>query len=391
MRSVGLILFLCILFAGCATTSLPPVTQDFKFEEDEKRLWLRSEEEQKVINYSGLIYKDEELEIYLNEIVKKIMLPEVSMHIPFKIMVIKNHLLNAFAYPNGVVYVHTGILARMDNEAQLATLLAHEMTHSTHRHAIKRFREVKNMTAFLASLTVTTGGLGGIGSLVSLLGAVGTVASVTGYSRELEKEADMEGLKHMVNAGYDPEEAQKFFIHLKKEVEEEKKKEPFFFGTHPRLQERVENYENLLKDQYKDKRGGIQNSEIFLEKIHRVILDNVSLDLKAGRFKIAERGVEKYLTIKPSDPKAYYLLGEICRQRVEQGDLEKAKEHFQKAISIDPSYPDAHKGIGFIYFKQEEKERAKKSLELYLSLSPGAMDRNYIEEYIRQCDRGGKP
>jgi predicted Zn-dependent protease len=318
-------------------------------------------------------------------------LPEVSAHIPFKIMVIKNHLLNAFAYPNGVVYVHTGILARMDNEAQLATLLAHEMTHSTHRHAIKRFREVKNMTAFLASLTVTTGGLGGIGSLVSLLGAVGTLAAVTGYSKELETEADIQGLKLMANAGYDPEEAQKFFIHLKQEVEEEKKKEPFFFGTHPRLQERVENYENLLKDQYKDKRGGIRNSEIFLEKIHRVILDNVSLDLKAGRFKIAERGVEKYLTIKPSNPKAYYFLGEICRQRAEQGDLEKAKEHFQKAISIDPSYPDAHKGIGFIYFKQEEKEKAKKSLELYLSLSPGAMDRNYIEEYIRQCDGGGKP
>jgi predicted Zn-dependent protease len=247
------------------------------------------------------------------------------------------------------------------------------------------------MTAFLASLTVTTGGLGGIGSLVSLLGAVGTLAAVTGYSKELETEADIQGLKLMANAGYDPEEAQKFFIHLKQEVEEEKKKEPFFFGTHPRLQERVENYENLLKDQYKDKRGGIRNSEIFLEKIHRVILDNVSLDLKAGRFKIAERGVEKYLTIKPSNPKAYYFLGEICRQRAEQGDLEKAKEHFQKAISIDPSYPDAHKGIGFIYFKQEEKEKAKKSLELYLSLSPGAMDRNYIEEYIRQCDGGGKP
>ena len=325
MRSLGLILFLFILIAGCATTSLPPVTQDFKFEEDEKRLWLRSEEEEKAIQYSGLIYKDEELGIYLNEIAKKIILPEVSAHIPFKIRVIKNHLLNAFAYPNGVVYVHTGILARMDNEAQLATLLAHEMTHSTHRHAIKRFREVKNMTAFLASLTVTTGGLGGIGSLVSLLGAVGTLAAVAGYSKELETEADIQGLKLMVNAGYDPEEAQKFFIHLKKEVEEEKKKEPFFFGTHPRLQERVENYENLLKDQYKDKRGGIRNSEMFLERIHRVILDNVSLDLKAGRFKIAERGVEKYLTIKPSNPKAYYFLGEICRQRAEQGDLEKAK------------------------------------------------------------------
>lgn len=252
MKKIILAVLSCFVFAGCATTSLPPVTeQTLILEEDEKRLWLRSEEEQRVLNRSGLIYKDEELEAYLNEISKKLQPPEVFKHIPFKIMVIKNHLLNAFAFPNGVIYVHTGILARMENEAQLATLLAHEMTHSTHRHTVRRFRDIKNKTAFLATVQVTLGGLGGgIGNLATLLGTVGTLAAVTGYSRELEAEADMEGLKLMVKAGYDPREAPKLFIHLKKELEEEKIKEPFFFGTHPRLQERIENYESLLVTRY---------------------------------------------------------------------------------------------------------------------------------------------
>jgi predicted Zn-dependent protease len=309
MKFIGFVFLLCFALAGCATTSLPPVTQDFRFEEDEKRLWLRSEEEQKVINRSGVIYRDRELEVYLNEITKKLQPPEVFTHIPFKVIVIKNHLLNAFIYPNGVLYIHTGILTKMDNEAQLSTLLAHEMTHATHRHLVRLFRDIKNKTAFLSTVSVTLGGVGGgIGELATLIGALGTLGSVTGYSRELETEADMEGLKLMVKAGYDPEEAPKLFIHLKKEIEEEKKKEPFFFGTHPRLQERVENYENFLKGQYKDKRGGTMNSEIFLEKIHKVILDNSRLDLKAGRFKIAERGIEKYLTIKPNDPKAHCFL-----------------------------------------------------------------------------------
>jgi tetratricopeptide (TPR) repeat protein len=238
---------------------------------------------------------------------------------------------------------------------------------------------------------VTTGGLGGIGALASVFGAVGTLSAVTGYSRELETEADVEGFKLIVNAGYDPEEAPKLFIHLKQEIEEEKKKEPFFFGTHPRLKERVENYDNFNQNQYKDKRGGVKNSEIFLEKINKVILDNSHLDLKAGSFKIAERGVEKYLTIKLDNPKAYCLLGEIYRQKAEKGDLEKAKEHYQKAISIDPFYPDAHKGIGLIHYKQGEKELAKNSLEQYLSLSPQAIDRAYIEEYLKQCHGGKKP
>jgi peptidoglycan/xylan/chitin deacetylase (PgdA/CDA1 family) len=54
-----------------------------------------------------------------------------------------------FAFPNGVIYIHTGILARMDNEAQLATLLAHEMTHATHRHLVKQFRDIKIKQLFL--------------------------------------------------------------------------------------------------------------------------------------------------------------------------------------------------------------------------------------------------
>jgi predicted Zn-dependent protease len=392
MRSIRLTIFLCIMLASCATTSLPPVTQDFRFEEDEKRLWLRSEEEQKVFNRSGVIYRDENLEAYLNEIMKKLQPTEVYAHIPFKVFVVKNNLLNAFIYPNGALYIHTGILAKMDNEAQLATLLAHEMTHATHRHLIKQFRDIKNKTAFLSTVSVTLGGVGaGIGEFAILVGALGTLASVTGYSRDLETEADMEGFKLMMKAGYDPEEAPKLFTHLKKAIEEEKKKEPFFFGTHPRLQERVENYENFLKEQYKDKRGGVKNSESFMGKIHRVILDNASLDLKSGRFKTAERGVEKFLTIKPNDPKAYCLFGEICRQRAEKGDLEKAKEHYQKAMMLDPSYPDSHKGMGFIHYKLGEKEIAKKYLEQYLSLSPQAMDRAYIEEYIKQCHGGEKP
>lgn len=392
MRHAVLALLLCIILAGCATTSLPPVTgQTFIFEEDEKRLWLRSEEEQKILNKSGLIYRDEELETYLNEIAKKLQPPDVFKHIPFKIMVIKNHFLNAFAFPNGVIYIHSGILARMENEAQLATLLAHEMTHATHRHAVKGLRDIKNKTAFLATVQVTLGGVGGgVGDLATLLGTIGTLAAVTGYSRELETEADMEGFKLMVKAGYDPYEAPKLFVHIKKELEEEKIKEPFFFGTHPRLQERIENYEAILNTQYRGNRVGIKNSEIFLEKIHRLILDNAHLDLKVGRFKIAQRGVEKYLTIKPDDARAYYLLGEIFRQKGEEGDMERAKGHYQKAISINPSYPDPYKGIGLIHYKQGEKSLAKKSLELYLSLSPQASDRAYIEEYIKHCNEGGR-
>ena len=376
--------FVSCLILGCATTRLPPVSQNFRLEEDERRLWLRSEEEEKAIGRSGVVYKNEELDLYLNEVAKRLVPPEILGSIPFKIVVIKSPLLNAFIYPNGVIYVHTGLLARMDNEAQLATLLSHEMTHATHRHAIKQFRDARNKTAFLAVLTYGTSGL------AAPLGALGTLAAIRGYSREHEAEADREGFKLMVRAGYDPGEAPKLFLHLKQEVEEQKIKGPFFFSTHPRLCERLENYEALVRTQGQKGPNGIQNGEIFLQKTARVILDNARLDIKAGRFGAAQKAVEKYLRIKSDQAEGYCLLGEICRQRGEGSDIEKAKQHFQKAISVDRFYPDSHKGIGLIYYRQGQKALAKEALELYLSLSPQAIDRGYIGEYITRCKEGGK-
>ncbi len=212
MRYGLTILLLAWMAAACVTTKLPPVTKNFVPEEDERRLWLRSEEEQRVLNRSGLIYKDEEVEAYVNGIARRLHPEETSGQIPFKIFVIKNPFLNAFAFPNGVIYVHTGILASMDNEAQLATLLAHEMTHVTHRHLVKMVRDMKNKTAFLATLQMVTSGLGPIGSLAGALGTIGTVAAVTGYSRENETEADVEGFRVMALAGYDVEEAPEPFF-----------------------------------------------------------------------------------------------------------------------------------------------------------------------------------
>jgi tetratricopeptide (TPR) repeat protein len=121
-----------------------------------------------------------------------------------------------------------------------------------------------------------------------------------------------------------------------------------------------------------------------------VILDNARDELKAGRFKIAEQGVEKYLKLKSESAEAYCLLGDIRRQRGEVNDVETAKDYYERAISINSSYPDSHKGIGMIHYKRKERDLARKALELYLSLSPQALDRAFVEEYIHQCQEGRK-
>ncbi|MEJ2171048.1 MAG: M48 family metalloprotease, partial [Desulfobacterales bacterium] len=214
-----------LLLTSCATTNIKPIgDQDsFKLQDDEKRIWSRSKEEETRLNQSNLIYDDPELTAYVNEVAQNLVPADVrEMGITIEVKIIKNPLLNAFAYPNGVIYVHTGILAKMDNEAQLSTLLGHEMTHITHRHAIQQTRTVKNTTAVLATIQMATIPFGVYGNLANLLGTIGTMASVTGYSRELETEADNIGMNLMVTAGYDPQEAPKLFRYLKSDLENNK-------------------------------------------------------------------------------------------------------------------------------------------------------------------------
>lgn len=381
MRYLKIIVFIIIL-AGCATPRLQPLSKDTELEEDERRLWTRAQEEQKVLDTGGLLYRDTDLESYVNSIARKLQPRETLSRVEIKVKIIKNPYLNAFAYPNGVIYIHTGILARMDNEAQLATLIGHEMTHVIHRHTIASYKSIKNKSAVLATLNETIGIVPIAGAIASQIGTLGAMAAVTGHSREQEREADIKAIELIVKAGYDPRESPKLFLHLKHELEEENLKEPFFFGTHPRLKERIESYEEIIKEKYMDKKG-ITNKDVFIRKITKLILDNAQLDISAGRFNIAKKGIEKYLSIRPNDPKAYFLFGEIYRQRDEKDDLNRAKEMYEKALSINDSYPDAHKGLGFVYLKLGNKGAAKKHLTRYIQLSPNASDRSYIEEYLK--------
>ena len=385
--SIGLLL----AAAGCATTNLPPVSSDrITLEDDEKRMWARSKDEQQKLKDGGVLYEDPALERYLDQVARKLVPAELFRVIPFKVHVIQNPHLNAFTLPDGSIYIHTGLLARMENEAQLAALLAHEMTHATHRHAIREFRSTRNKSAFLATMSFTIGSVPVVGGLTNLMGSLGSRAAISGYSKAMETEADTVGFDLLRRAGYDPAEAPKLFHHLIDELKEEETTEPFFFGTHPRLTDRIGNYTRLIDDLRPEDRKGARHADAFLDKTRRLLLENAQLDLKAGRFAPAERTAKKYLVSRPKSSPAHQLLGEIYRQRDGEGDMERAKAQYTQAIALDPSTPAPHKGLGLVHYRLGNKPAAKKSLQAYLTSAPSAPDRGYVEETIRQIE-GRKP
>ncbi len=386
----GWMLAACLAAVGCASTALPPVTKSpsgLVLEEDERRIWNRAREEQEKLRRAHVEYDDPGLKAYLNAVAQRLVRDEASQAgFSLDVRIVKNPALNAFIYPTGTMYVHTGILARMENEAQLATLLAHEMTHASHRHAVRQFRDLRNKADILAGFSVVTVPFGSLGMLVHLLGAVGIMASVYGYAQDLEREADLEGFQAMVHAGYEPREAPKLFRHLKQWVEEEEKPEPFFFSTHPRLVERIASYEAIIVQSEPTLRRPEPmriGEEAYLAHTRRMVLDNAALDLSAGRFLQAQKGFQKVLSLDPENARANFFMGETYRCQNNPKLFPEAIWLYNRAIALDPTYADPHKGLGNLHYQARQFDQAAAAFERYLQLAPDAPDRGHIRTLIQ--------
>ncbi len=386
-------LFTFLVLVSCASTNLPPIgaVRPFQPENDEQQAWQDSKQIEMEIEKRGLLYKDAGLEQYLNGIAGKLVDQSVKdAGVEPRVMVILNPFLNAFALPDGAIYIHTGMLARMENEAQLVTVLGHELTHFTHRHAIKEMRFFGNRKALadaLQILVAVTVGPAGMAGLSDGSGQLWALASVRGYSRELETEADAEGIRVMVQNGYEPREAPRVFQELQEELDKREVKEPFAFGTHPMLQERINNYDRLISTEYAGKAleaGRLVNAEAFLKLTENLLLENAELDLRIGRTGTARAAIEKHLKRKPGTARGHFLLGETYRRSSAAG---AAIDAYREAIRLDPDYADALRELGLICRAEGRTEEARKAFRRYLETSPKAADAPIIKQYIAEPAR----
>jgi beta-barrel assembly-enhancing protease len=165
------------------------------------------------------------------------LIPPLTANLPekkynFRIYVLNDPMVNAFAAPGGCIVVCRGLLEKTQNAEELAGVLAHELQHILHRHATRKILQEASLGLLLTALT---GGMGGA-IMVGLEGArtLGTLH----YSRQNEEEADAEAVQMLLAAGIDPRGMINFFYKL--EEEEAKYPEvPVYLSTHPDLKERI--------------------------------------------------------------------------------------------------------------------------------------------------------
>lgn len=349
---------------------------------DERRVWSQGDEIAQALARGGVIYESEPVTAYVQGVMDRLF-PEFKGHI--QVAIVKSAQLNAFALPNGRIYINEGLLARFQNEAQLATLLGHEGTHFTNRHGYQSELSAKDNAGF-----ATLGGmvLPGVAAILPTLLAV---TSMYGFSREMETQADVQGFARLKKAGYDVRESPRVFEHLIADIKAEDIKEPFFFATHPKLADRVANMQKLSAASTP---GGAGTSSVdYAATMGMLRLDNLEHMLSMGRAKSALIMLSDSDRLWEFPPQAEYYLGEAYRLRGEEGDIKLAEAAYVKSMEVAPEFAPSYRALGVLRFKANHYADAQKYLDRYLELAPDAQDRKYVESYLKIARKkaGGQP
>lgn len=163
---------------------------------------------------------------------------------PWQVKIIRKDDLNAFCLPGGFIYFFTGMLERFSSDAEIAAVMAHEISHIVERHGVKQSARNAKLSLGAILVMVATGGA----AAPAIMAQVAQVAIMNSYSIDYEQEADIEGLKMLINAGYPPSA---IVTTMEKFMAEELKQPIYNYGiymSHPESRKRVEYLAKYLRD-----------------------------------------------------------------------------------------------------------------------------------------------
>ena len=247
------ILILCQI-SGCATVQTGLDRQESIFITTSQEVAIgeeviqQIEKENKILNNSALTG-------YVNQVGQKLAGVCFRKDIEYHFKIIDSEMINAFALPGGFIYVYGGALTAMDNEAQLAAVLAHEMGHVAARHGVKQLQKAQ-VYGVLSSILLKDEK-----KAIAELSNMAANLVFLGYSREAEFDADALGVHFTAQAGYDPKGMLEFFEKLKQMEKREAGKLEVLLRTHPLTADRISKIESQITAI--EKQGLIRNEAEF--------------------------------------------------------------------------------------------------------------------------------
>jgi beta-barrel assembly-enhancing protease len=344
-----------------------------------------------------LLYGNASLDRYMQTVAERLLAVDQTDPGSVQVRVIKLADANAFALSNGSIYLTTALLVTLDDEAQLAAVLGHELTHYTNYHALLGLRQ-ENHEEILARIE---GAL--IDSVMAVVSAhYGAVyngqpvftledmeiwarASITGYSRKLEREADDGGIRRMIAAGYDPSGALAALEHLAGQSAPAASAAQIpLYASHPRIAQRLASYRDLLAGELARAAGvGERRPEEYRAQLGQLPLDAVALLIEENKLDRAEQLLAAEIA-RTDTGRAEFLKGEIWRKRVPQTDatVRGALAAYERAVTLTDAPLSAYRQAGILHRKRGESEAAALAFQSYLEHAPNAVDAPLVRIFL---------
>lgn len=388
----ALLLLMMLLLANAGTAHakkykpINEIPQQVPETDEERRIWQVGIAHQDKVRGTDVLVNNAELERYLEGIVTRLlgsMLKEIGLDVD--VLVFKDPLVNAWVYPNGTVAIQTGMLAAMQNEAQLAAILGHEVAHFLNRHAFIQIKAKQKQSIIGKGLgVVATAALaaktGQVNTGLMSSGQLWTDLVTSGYSRKLESKADAQGLQLMIAAGYPPGEAIAGFETMR-QAEDDVVNLAMIWSSHPDIDARKKNLAKQIKKAKVEGNVLGLDGGFYSRAVAVATLSNSQLLVEQRKFDAAIESLTKLTQTLGDDARGHYLLGEAYRKQDAQSSSEVRIKAYQKAVTTNPNFAEPYRELGLAYRQLGQVEQARQAFTQYLSLAGAAVDVPIIQWY----------
>jgi tetratricopeptide (TPR) repeat protein len=386
----------------------------------------------------ALIYRDAVLDEHLSAVSRQL-LPDVTLpYVRWRFLVLRDPLVNSFSLPNGTVYLSTGLLSLLENDDQLASVLAHEITHVAKGDAFEvqreyRKKETRRSVGNLAVIASSSAfGLAGLGITLAVEATLADFGDsiplwvTSGYGEQQEREADEATIALLAHAGRDPAQLSRSLSLMEELLDPEPAS--VFYTDRKKLHQRLLYLEWPSSDQ-------TTADDAYFSAAEGAIRENIPLDIDSRHFRAAVASAARLVAARPDDARAVVQLGEAYRslgprsakpsaeERSHNGERAAVKDlikytveeenkslaattegrafldsnwkeseyFFQQAAGMQPHLPEPHRGLGALFSSQGRITEARAEYRKYLDLAPAATDRRQIENRLSALDGSSTP
>jgi len=322
--------------------------------------------------------QDGHLNDYVAKVGKSLSDKSHRPQMPYSYQVVNANYVNAYAFPGGTIACTRGIMLDIDNEAELASLLGHEVGHVNARHTASRMS-----TQMIAGALAGIGGAvvgakygGEWGALAGGLGGAGVGALLASYSRDDERQADSLGMEYMTRAEYNPEGMARLMEMLNEQHDTEPSALEVMFSTHPMSSERLATARkmantkylsakqySLYRERYMDNTASLRVLEPAIKELQTA--EKLMRDVKLGE---AEEHCAAALKQAPNDYAGLLLMSKC---QIVQEKYDKALPYAAKAKEVYPGEAQALQLNGLLLVKSEKYEAAFSNFDAYEKSLPG--------------------